>query len=522
VSELHGVTDRASTIQSRAKGFEVVGLVKSFGGVPVLRGVDFSVRNGEIHALLGANGAGKSTLIKCISGAEKPTAGEIWIQGERHSSLTPIQSQAAGVAVIYQTPSLALSLNVWENVYLGIEPAWGPIRRSRLARRTTGEILRELGSTVSPDDRLESLSNADLQVVEIAKALVKAPTVLILDEPTSALTKREVDQLSKQMFKLRERGLPILFVTHRLSEALELADRVSVLRGGEIVVSAKTSEIGRAELVSAIAGHAMPQSAKRKARAVSERVLEVEGLMANGIGALSFSTGEGEIVGLYGLAGAGRTELLEAIAGANKITDGAVRLRGGRLAALTPARAVGAGIVLVPSDRLRKSLFPSLSAETNLTLPSLAKLSTMGWLRSRKRERGVFSASADMLRLKPNAPNNDAQTFSGGNQQKLVIGRWLNSVTDAQVLLLDEPTDGVDVGARDDLYVAIEDFVAGAGKSVLYASSEPEELIRIADRVIVLSRGQIAGIVAGADLTERNLLELAHKGEAESDPEHSR
>lgn len=495
--------------------FHVSALTKSYGGVSVLKGVNLSVADGEIHALLGANGAGKSTLIKCISGAEQPDSGVITIGDREYGSLNPKTSRQAGIAVIYQVPSVALSLTVAENVYLGIEPRSGLIRRRQAATVGARAVLQSLGSELDPDADLVDLGNADLQLIEIAKALVRDPGVLILDEPTASLTEREVDQLTRQMKRLRDQHLPQLFVTHRLTEALELADRVTVLRGGEVVLSTATAELTRDDLVAAIVGREPSSTSANNATKIGDRpLLTVNELTAKGIGPVDLIVGIGEIVGLYGLVGAGRTELLEALAGASStVTSGTVKLAGQPLKLNSPRHVNAQGVALVPSDRLRKSIFSSLSASANVLLPSMAKLGQGPLARSSRAERELFSATADQLHLAPNHPGLEAQRFSGGNQQKLVIGRWLNDAGACQLLMLDEPTDGVDVGARSDLYDSVRRFSGQGDRGVLFASSEPEELLRVADRVVVLARGRVAGVLTRNELSEHRLLSLAHAGE---------
>jgi ABC-type sugar transport system ATPase subunit len=489
-------------------------LHKSYEGVPVLRGVDLTVGDGEIHALLGANGAGKSTVIRCLSGAERPDSGTVTVAGRTHSALTPAEARREGIAVIHQTPTVALSLDVAENVTLGVEPRRGPFRRRRAAREQAASVLRDLGSELAPRDDPTTLGNAGLQVIEIAKAMVRNPRVLILDEPTAALTEREVERLAERMRRLKARGLPLLFVTHRLTEALELADRVTVLRDGRVVLSAPAAELNKGDLVTAIAGRRQAQARDRPRRVSEVRPsLEVRGLAGPGFGPVDLTVGEGEIVGLYGLVGAGRTELLETLAGARRATAGGARIAGERLSLRSPAAVLGQGVALVPSDRLRTSIFPTLPAADNVLLPSYAHLARAGTARDRRAEQTLFGAVAGAMSLAPNRPHLAAARYSGGNQQKLVIGRWLNPRTGCRLLLLDEPTDGVDVAARAELYAALRRFVTTGGTAALLASSEPEELLAVADRVIVLARGRISGVLQRTDLDEHTLLELAHAGE---------
>lgn len=498
-------------------GLATRGLAKSYGGVPVFEDLDLEFADGEIHALLGANGAGKSTVIKCISGGVRPDAGTIKVGTQSYSSFTPTEARQAGVAVIHQTPSLALTLTAAENIYLGNEVTRAGFLDRRAMLRGARELLTSLGSQIDPGADLQSLSNADLQVIEIAKALVRRPEVLILDEATAALTEREVERLAEQLRALKRSGLPIIFVTHRLTEVLELADRVTVLRGGSVALRENVEGISRDDLVAAIVGSrspgGRPAPEREDDRGGTPPVLTLRRLTAPRLGPIDLELHDGEILGVFGLVGSGRTELLETIAGANRLAAGAMELEGAGYAPSSPYAAAGRGVSLVPSDRLRKSVFPDLTAEANMLLPTLGRTSLARLLRRRFRERAVFADAAESMRLSPANPVTHGRQFSGGNQQKLVIGRWLNSVHDCRVLLLDEPTDGIDVGARHELYRSFTRYVSQPGRGVLLTSSEPEELLQIADRVIVLARGQVSGVLWRDQITERQLLELAHAGE---------
>ena len=376
----------------------------------VLDGVDLSVDDGEIHALLGANGAGKSTLIKCISGAITPDAGSISIGGEEFIALSPRQAWRAGVAVIYQELSVATTLNVGDNVFLGSELRRGPFVRRRAQRAETSEWLGKLGLELEPDASLTTVGNAELQVIEIVKALHRDPGVLILDEPTAALTEAEARRLGAHMKRLREHGLPLLFVTHRLAEAFELADRVTVLRGGRVVLTGRVGEVSKDDVVVAIAGRSLDRSAAGGSDCVASRpILRADGLLAPGIGPIDLEVGAGEVLGVFGLVGSGRTELLETLFGARRLDGGSVWMGDERLRLRRPDDAVEAGLALVPSDRLRKSVFPTLQAGENVLLPSLARLSRFG-IRRRRRERAAFDEITKGLNLQPPRRDLEART----------------------------------------------------------------------------------------------------------------
>jgi ribose transport system ATP-binding protein len=500
-------------------GFEVRGLTKRYGGNAVVRDVDLAVTDGEIHALLGANGAGKSTLIKCIGGATTPDAGEIVIRGEPHSSLTPRQARNAGVAIIYQEYSLASTLTVAENIFLGDELRVGPVVRRREQRRRAREILEWFGAGgIDPGARVETLSGADQQVVEIAKAIKTDPSLLLLDEPTASLTEAEVGTLMAHLRRLRERDLPILYVTHRLGEVFELADRVTVLRDGAVVLSASVADLRHADLVEAIAGGLEGRQAvarpERAGRPDESPLLEVTDLVAPRIGPVSLTLERGEILGIFGLVGSGRTELLNAIFGASPRGGGRVLLEGKSHRFRRPVDAIRHGVAMVPSERLKNSLFPPLTSLENLLLPVLRDLALGRALRVRRRERRVFHAMGERLGLQPPRHDLQAGRFSGGNQQKLILGRWLGLRGSLRVLFLDEPTQGVDVGARRDIYEAIQALVDEHECGVVLTSSDEDELEIIADRALVLSRGLVVGELRGDEIEGRRMLHLAHLGEA--------
>ena len=342
--------------------FAVHALRKSYGGVEVLKGVDLEVADGEIHALLGANGAGKSTLIKCLSGAIQPDSGVMIVGRERYEAFTPKSSKQSGIAVIYQDLSLATSLDVADNMFLGQELRSGPFVRRRAQRREAAEWLAQLGVDIRPTAALATLGNAGLQAVEIAKALRTRPKVLILDEPTAALSEKEAEALGEQMLKLKQQNLPLLYVTHRLAEVFALADRVTVLRGGEVVLTGKVRDLSRDDLVAAIAGESIQRERPPQRDGVRKPAVAVRGLVAAGIGPVDFDIREGEVLGVFGLVGSGRTELLEALFGSHRVFGGDVSVDGARIRASSPGDAVAAGIALVPSDRLRKSIIGQLSA----------------------------------------------------------------------------------------------------------------------------------------------------------------
>lgn len=495
--------------------FSIKNLRKSYGAADVLCGINLDVREGEIHALLGANGAGKSTLIKCLSGEVAPTSGTIEINGTPFAAVRPRDARAAGIAVVHQEMTAALSLNVCDNIFLGNELRRGIFVRRRAQMAEARRWLADLGIDINPAAELADLGNAELQIIEIIKAMRTKPSLLVLDEPTAALSEREAQRLGTHLLRLRAQNLPMLYVTHRLSEVFALADRVSVLRGGHIVLSGPTRDFTPEQVVNAIVGDTV---SRRRDVALPTRpapVLSVRDLTAHRLGPVTLTANRGEIVGLFGLVGSGRTELLETLFGAMRRGRGEMHLQDARYAPGSVADAVLAGVALVPSDRLRKSIITGLGAADNMLMPVLGLLARAG-LRQPHKELAVFSAEAARLDLRPCDPRLEARRFSGGNQQKLVIGRWLNGLHDLHLLLLDEPTQGVDVGARKDIYDALRAFARDRNAAIIVASSEPEELCQIAHRVLVLADGRIAGELVGDHVTEAAMMALAYASDADA------
>jgi ABC-type sugar transport system ATPase subunit len=573
------------------------GLTKSFGGVRALDGVDLTVPAGQVHALLGHNGAGKSTLIKCLGGAYPPDAGTIEVGGTSYTRLTPRESIAAGVAIIFQTLSVVDALTVAENIFLGQE--W--TRHGRIDRRAQEEVaaglLQRVAARCSPRDRVGDLPMAQRQLVEIAKALSRSASVLVLDEPTAALSGAETDALAQRVEDLRTQGLAIVYVTHLLSEVERLADAVTVLRDGRVTHQATVAGQTRRDLVEAIAGrpteaahgprrapgtdapepprrtspHArmsryasgsggdargMPSPDAQRApcasgpaghgarrtpspdaqeprrttdrdeytpgpdapepqRAPTPPRLAVEALRGPGFGPVGLTVAGGERVGLFGLIGSGRTRILETLYGRRRATAGTIRVGERTVSPARPADALGAGIALVPADRRAQGLFPSLSAQDNALLPAVRTLARYH-VRALRTERRVFDALATAVGLRPARPGLPAGAFSGGNQQKLVLGRWINEARQVDVLLLDEPTQGVDVGARQEIYQVVSRLAAERGTAVLFASGDPEEIVALADRCLIVAGGRIVGELSGTGLTEQALLSAVH--DADSDP----
>ena len=497
----------------------VTGLTKSYGARPVLDSVDLDVDDGEIHALLGPNGSGKSTLIRCLSGAVRPDAGTMVIAGVEHREFKPREAIAAGTAVIYQNFSLVPTLTVAENVFLGDELLNGPRIDHAAQVAEAGRLLEQFGRPIRADQPVVRLSAGDRQLVEIAKALHRRPKLLILDEPTAALGEQEAEQLGAHLLRLRDDGLAILYVTHLIGEVFAIADRVTILRDGLVVLVDEVAKVTPAQVIDAISP-ASGQRSEARTREIAtsngSAALELHEVVVDGVGPASLSLRRGEILAVFGLLGSGRTELLEGIYGSRQITSGSVRVGGRGFKAASPRSALQAGIALVAGDRIRQSIFDKMSTMDNMLLPHFSRLSRW-FIRQVRTERAIFHDTAKFLRLQPDNPNTRAWALSGGNQQKLAVGRWLSALEHIDVLLMDEPTQGIDVGARRDLYELVRRLAHEDGKSILFTSSDPEETLSLADRVLVLRRGRIVAELAPEALSEQRILSIAHG--AESIPE---
>ncbi len=482
-------------------------LHKRFQGVHALDNVDAIFRAGEIVAVMGENGAGKSTLMKVLAGVHAPDAGVVFWEGKEVTIPDVQTATRLGIAFIHQELNLADNLSVGANVFLGREPKKaGVFVDSRAVRAKTQALLADLGVTFGPDTPVSELSIGHQQMVEIAKALSQDAKLLIMDEPTSSLSARETERLFALVRRLREKGLCIVFISHRMAEVDELADRVIVLRDGRNSGELAKEDISRERIVSLMVGRDL-QLPEKKAAVTGEERLVVSALRTRRFPAeaVSFSLHGGEIVGIAGLVGAGRTELARALFGIDAPVDGTVTVDGTALKSGNPRAAIDAGLAFVPEDRKAQGVILDMAIRDNVAMAGLHKLSAAGFAND-----PVITEMAELMRERLNIRTPDVKKpvfqLSGGNQQKVAIAKWL--VLQPKVFLLDEPTRGVDVGAKSEIYAVIEKL-AEDGAAVLFISSELEEILRVSDRVLVMHEGRLAGELTRAELTEEAVMRLA-------------
>ncbi len=478
---------------------EVRGVGKSFGAVRALRGVDFAVRAGEVHGLMGENGAGKSTLIKVLTGLHRPDDGVLLLDGREVRPGSPREAQALGIAAVYQEINLIPERSVAENVFLGREPRRGLLIDRRRMAEATARILARCGLAIEPRARLRSLGLGLQQMVSIARTVSLGARVVVLDEPSSALNGAEVEVLFSVVGALRAEGVGVVFVSHRLSECYRLCDRLTVLRDGRSVRSATPAELPREALVAAMlgrevapAGAAAPAMAAREAPGGAPRLAVRHLRWRNRVRDVSLAVGAGEIVGLAGLLGSGRTETMKAIFGAERRDGGEVELAGEALPASGPAGSLARGLGFLSEDRRSEGIFPGLSVRENLTAGVLPQLSRFGVI-SRRRQDALVARHVAGLGIRTAGPGQAIATLSGGNQQKVLLARCLCG--EPRVVMLDDPTRGIDVGAKAEVHRAVRAMAEG-GLGVLVTSSEVEELLELADRLVVLAEGEVSGEMA--------------------------
>ncbi len=483
-------------------------IYKSFAGVHALEDVSFELMPGEIHALIGENGAGKSTLIKIITGVHQPNKGEIFFQGQPTAFHNTLSAHKHGIAAIYQDLNLFPDLNIAENIFMGhmpINPKTKAVNWNLMYQRSA-EILHHLGVDLNPKSRVLGLSIAEQQMVEIAKALSVDAKVLLMDEPTSTLTLRETAELFRIARQLRERGTAIIFISHRLEELFEIADRVSVLRDGRYVGTRDMSGITEGELIQMMVGRTLDDLFPKEDSEISDVVLQVDNLRKEGLFRdISFELHRGEILGLAGLVGARRTEVARAIFGVEPADGGTIQIEGDDVAIQEPKEAMALGVAYIPEDRQQHGLVLPMDLTHNMTLPILEQFTKHGWI-DREAERVTAQEFVHRLEVKATGLWQNAQELSGGNQQKIVLGKWL--ATQPKILILDEPTHGIDVGTKATIHQLMS-HLASQGMAILMISSELPEIIGMSDRILVMHEGRLTGEFQRGEATQENVMAAA-------------
>ena len=486
-------------------------ITKAFAGVRALKGVSFDLRPGEVHAIVGENGAGKSTLIKIITGAEAPDQGELVVHGRVVAEMNPGLSRALGIAAIYQQPSLFPDLTVAENIAMALETG-GPWRRLDWAARarTAATLLGRIGASIDPARLVETLSMPEQQIVEIAKAIGADAKIVIMDEPTASLTEREVESLFKVIALLKTHGCGIIYISHRLEEVFAVADRITVLRDGETVKTCARGDVDRAALIRMMVGRELSAVFPKRAVPLGEVALDVRHLShrATGVADVSLTVRKGEILGLAGLVGSGRTQLAEILFGLTPADTGEIRIHGKALRFTSPADAIAAGIAYVPEDRRQHGVVLEMSVASNASLASLGAVSRRGII-DRAGEQTAAEHYVERFRIKTPSVDADVGTLSGGNQQKVALARWLS--THPSILILDEPTQGVDVGSKAEIHSLMQ-TLAEQGLAIIMISSELPEILGMSDRIAVMHAGRIRGVLDRADATQAAVLALALGG----------
>ncbi|AHG21384.1 D-ribose transporter ATP-binding protein [Chania multitudinisentens RB-25] len=486
---------------------EMRNIAKSFGQFYALNGVNLTVYRGEIHALMGENGAGKSTLMKILAGAYTASSGEIFIDGQPFAIKGPKDALAAGITLIYQEMNLAPNLTVAENIFLGSELQRAGLVKRHHMQEEAQKVIDRLGAQFRASDRVMRLTIAEQQQVEIARALHRNSRILVMDEPTAALSSRETQRLFELIKRLRDEGMAIIYISHRMAEVYELSDRVSVLRDGQYVGSLTRDTLSASELVRMMVGRPLSDLFnKERGIAVGEPRLTLRGLSdGKKIKPASLQVRAGEIVALAGLVGAGRSELAQLIFGVRNATAGSIEVDGKPVTIRSPRDAIALGIGFLTENRKEQGLFLDLAAHENIVMATLERDAHYGLLNRRKAQ-SISSEAINLLNIRVPHAQVRAGGLSGGNQQKLLISRWV--AIGPRILLLDEPTRGVDVGAKSEIY-RIMSQMAQQGVAILMISSELPEVVGMSDRVYVMHEGDIAGELAGADITQENIMQLA-------------
>lgn len=488
------------------------GIQKIYGGTVALAGADLSFRRGEIHALAGENGAGKSTFCKILSGAITPTAGTFFVDGVEYRHLTPAESRAAGISMIYQEFNMVNDVPVYENIFIGSE-----LKKSRIVVdkremiRRSQALFEKMEVDIDVRALPRNLSVAQCQLVEIAKALKDNCKVLVMDEPTAALTNKEIGTLLGLIRKLKEQGITIIYISHRMDEIMDLSDRVTIMRDGRVVTTLVTAETTQKEIIALMVGRELGTEFPRRTTVPGDVVLEVKNLCTSKVKNVSFTLRSGEILGFAGLVGSGRTEIVRAIFGADKIDSGEIYIKGEKAEIRKPSQAIALGIGMIPEDRKRQGVHLDQSIKSNMTLLRQKDISTFFTI-SPKKERHLADEYIHALSIKLGSIEDMVSSLSGGNQQKIVLTKWLAAHPD--IIFFDEPTRGIDVGAKGEIYTLMDEL-RKQGKAIILISSEMEEVLGMSDRIIVMYEGSMTGEVAGEKATQNLLMSYASNITAE-------
>lgn len=486
------------------------GITKRFPGVIALKDVSVDFYAGEIHAIVGENGAGKSTLIKTITGCHAPDEGTICVDGTEYShGISPAQSRAAGVEAVYQEYNLVDGLSAAENICLGRR--FGRFVNYRQMRQVAQEIFDRFGIDIDPDTPVSDLSTAKMQIVEIAKAISKGASILIMDEPTAPLTVNEVDILMRIIRQLKAEGVTILYISHRLEEIFQICDRVSVFRDGQYIITKEVRDTSRQELIQYMVGRELSESYPQRKTPPGSVMFEMERLTGNGVKNISLNVRRGEIVGLAGLVGAGRSEIMKVAYGAEHCQWGVLRVDGKKVTIAAPKDAMRYGIGFVPEDRKREGCFLGFGVEWNIVVSCLKQISKVTFV-NRKKAREIASYYRDSIHIKTPTLDQAVMNLSGGNQQKIVVSKALAAQT--EILIFDEPTRGIDVKAKHEIYELMNELCA-QGKAVIMISSDMEELLGMSDRIYVLHEKRMAGMVSKEEFSQEYILYLASGGKPE-------
>ncbi|KHF41610.1 sugar ABC transporter ATP-binding protein [Halalkalibacter okhensis] len=486
---------------------EMKRISKSFPGVKALKDIELEVRKGEVHGLLGANGAGKSTLMKVLSGVIQPDEGEIYFKGEKVEFSSPLDAQHKGIVIIHQELSLVPMLSVAENIFLGrLFGSKYNVNWKEVHEKAT-YYLKQVGTDINPATIVRDLSVAQMQQVEIAKALSFNADLIIMDEPSAVLSGSELTQLFETIKTLIKQGVTVIYISHRLEEIDRICNRITIMRDGEAIDTKVVKETSREEIIRGIVGRDVEEEyPTMETLELGDEILSVNNLSLKGkLRNVSFQLKKGEILGIAGLVGAGRTEIARCIFGADKFDEGELVYKGKKINVSNPRKAIELGIALVPEDRKEHGLITKFSLNRNFTMAALKKINKLGFIRWFK-ENEASKELVQKLSIKTPSIHQLAVNLSGGNQQKVVVAKYLFS--DADILILDEPTRGVDVGARREIYTVIQDLVKN-GKSVLLISSDWAELIALSDRIVVLHEGQVKGELAGSEASPEKILQKA-------------